>query len=58
MSTVFCYSCRNRNATEYDLVGGDNPGCHFSSILHMTELQYRDFIHVSYHNQVSVIIPC
>ncbi|MCI4384115.1 hypothetical protein PGIGA_G00034880 [Pangasianodon gigas] len=44
--------CRNHNAAEYDLVGGDNASCHFSSILHMTELQYRDFIHVSYHNQI------
>ncbi|XP_053367520.1 diacylglycerol lipase-beta [Clarias gariepinus] len=44
--------CHNHNATEYDLVGGDNPSCHFSSILHMTELQYRDFIHISYHNQI------
>ncbi|KAI5627353.1 sn1-specific diacylglycerol lipase beta [Silurus asotus] len=44
--------CRSHDVTEYDLVGGDNTGCHFSSILHMTELQYRDFIHVSYHNQI------
>uniref|UniRef100_A0A4W4EAT0 Diacylglycerol lipase-beta n=1 Tax=Electrophorus electricus TaxID=8005 RepID=A0A4W4EAT0_ELEEL len=43
--------CRNRNV-EYDLVGGDNLGCHFSSILHMTGLQYRDFIHISIHNQI------
>ncbi|XP_060795610.1 diacylglycerol lipase-beta [Neoarius graeffei] len=44
--------CSNRSATEYDLVGGDDTGCNFSAILHMTELQYRDFIHVSYHNQI------
>ncbi|TSK14584.1 Sn1-specific diacylglycerol lipase beta [Bagarius yarrelli] len=44
--------CRNRNAADYDLVSGDNPGCHFSSILHMTQLQYRDIIHISYHNQI------
>ncbi|KAI4904752.1 hypothetical protein NFI96_025111 [Prochilodus magdalenae] len=43
--------CRNRNA-ESDLVGGDNLGCNFSSILHVTGLQYRDFIHISFHNQI------
>lgn len=43
--------CRNRNA-EYDLVGGDNLGCHFTSILQSTGLQYRDFIHISFHNQI------
>uniref|UniRef100_A0AAR2KDK0 sn-1-specific diacylglycerol lipase n=1 Tax=Pygocentrus nattereri TaxID=42514 RepID=A0AAR2KDK0_PYGNA len=37
--------CHNRN-TESDLVGGDNFGCNFSSILHVTGLQYRDFIHI------------
>lgn len=44
-------SCRSR-AAEYDIVGGDHLGCHFSSILHSTGLQYRDFIYVSFHNQV------
>uniref|UniRef100_A0AAQ4NVE4 sn-1-specific diacylglycerol lipase n=1 Tax=Gasterosteus aculeatus aculeatus TaxID=481459 RepID=A0AAQ4NVE4_GASAC len=43
--------CRSR-AAEYDIVGGEHLGCHFSSILHSTGLQYRDFIHVSFHNQV------
>ncbi|KAL7857053.1 hypothetical protein SRHO_G00159520 [Serrasalmus rhombeus] len=43
--------CHNRN-TESDLVGGDNFGCNFSSILHVTGLQYRDFIHISFHNQI------
>ncbi|CAL1616674.1 unnamed protein product [Knipowitschia caucasica] len=43
--------CRSRSA-EYELVGGDHLGCHFSSILHSTGLQYRDFIHVSFHNQI------
>ncbi|XP_031699866.1 sn1-specific diacylglycerol lipase beta [Anarrhichthys ocellatus] len=43
--------CRSR-AAEYDIVGGDHLGCHFSSILHSTGLQYRDFIHVSFHNQI------
>ncbi|XP_061564446.1 diacylglycerol lipase-beta [Cololabis saira] len=43
--------CRSRSA-EYDIVGGDHLGCHFSSILQITGLQYRDFIHVSFHNQI------
>lgn len=43
--------CRSRQA-EYDLVGGDNLGCHFTSILQSTGLQYRDFIHISFHNQI------
>ncbi|XP_026133188.1 sn1-specific diacylglycerol lipase beta [Carassius auratus] len=43
--------CRSRQA-EYDLVGGDALGCHFTSILQSTGLQYRDFIHISFHNQI------
>ncbi|XP_051958410.1 diacylglycerol lipase-beta [Xyrauchen texanus] len=43
--------CRNRQV-EYDLVGGDSLGCHFTSILQSTGLQYRDFIHISFHNQI------
>ncbi|XP_055019186.1 diacylglycerol lipase-beta, partial [Boleophthalmus pectinirostris] len=43
--------CRSQTA-EYEIVGGDHLGCHFSSILHSTGLQYRDFIHVSFHNQI------
>ncbi|XP_012670112.2 diacylglycerol lipase-beta [Clupea harengus] len=43
--------CRSRS-TQYDIVGGDNLGCHFTSILQSTGLQYRDFIHVSFHNQI------
>uniref|UniRef100_A0A3B3UKY9 Diacylglycerol lipase-beta n=1 Tax=Poecilia latipinna TaxID=48699 RepID=A0A3B3UKY9_9TELE len=43
--------CRTR-AAEYDIVGGDHLGCHFSSILQTTGLQYRDFIYVSFHNQI------
>ncbi|XP_077359071.1 diacylglycerol lipase-beta [Festucalex cinctus] len=43
--------CRSR-AAEYDIVGGDHLGCHFSSILQSTGLHYRDFIHVSFHNQI------
>ncbi|XP_076996646.1 diacylglycerol lipase-beta isoform X4 [Tamandua tetradactyla] len=44
-------SCRNRT-TEYDLVGGDQLNCHFGSILQTTGLQYRDFIHISFHDKV------
>ncbi|XP_048223334.1 diacylglycerol lipase-beta isoform X1 [Perognathus longimembris pacificus] len=44
-----CY--RSRTA-EYDLVGGDQLNCHFGSILQTTGLQYRDFIHVSFHDKV------
>ncbi|KAM9716638.1 diacylglycerol lipase-beta [Menidia menidia] len=43
--------CRSR-AAEHDVVGGDHLDCHFSSILHSTGLQYRDFIYVSFHNQI------
>uniref|UniRef100_A0A674BMZ0 Diacylglycerol lipase-beta n=1 Tax=Salmo trutta TaxID=8032 RepID=A0A674BMZ0_SALTR len=43
--------CKTQSA-EYDIVGGDNMGCHFSSVLHSTGLQYRDFIYVSFHNQI------
>ncbi|XP_045849967.1 diacylglycerol lipase-beta isoform X2 [Meles meles] len=43
--------CRSRT-TDYDLVGGDRLHCHFGSILHTTGLQYRDFIHISFHDKV------
>ncbi|KAG7261744.1 hypothetical protein CRUP_021353 [Coryphaenoides rupestris] len=43
--------CRSQVA-EYDLVGGDHLGCHFSSVLLSTGLGYRDFIYVSFHNQI------
>ncbi|XP_053410470.1 diacylglycerol lipase-beta isoform X2 [Nycticebus coucang] len=43
--------CRSRT-TEYDLVGGDPLNCHFGSILKTTGLQYRDFIHISFHDKV------
>ncbi|XP_060224069.1 diacylglycerol lipase-beta isoform X2 [Meriones unguiculatus] len=44
-------SCRSRE-TEYDAVEGDQHNCHFSSILRTTGLQYRDFIHISFHDKV------
>ncbi|KAM9583726.1 diacylglycerol lipase-beta isoform 1-T1 [Trichechus inunguis] len=43
--------CRSRT-TEYELVGGDQLNCHFGSILQTTGLQYRDFIHISFHDKV------
>ncbi|XP_012975863.1 diacylglycerol lipase-beta isoform X2 [Mesocricetus auratus] len=44
-------SCRSRE-TEYDAVEGDQHNCHFASILKTTGLQYRDFIHISFHDKV------
>ncbi|KAH0511854.1 Sn1-specific diacylglycerol lipase beta [Microtus ochrogaster] len=43
--------CRSRE-TEYDAVEGDQHNCHFASILKTTGLQYRDFIHISFHDKV------
>uniref|UniRef100_A0A8D0GAI4 sn-1-specific diacylglycerol lipase n=1 Tax=Sphenodon punctatus TaxID=8508 RepID=A0A8D0GAI4_SPHPU len=43
--------CRNR-VTEMDIIGGDRLNIHFGSILKVTGLQYRDFIHVSFHNKI------
>ncbi|XP_008313273.1 sn1-specific diacylglycerol lipase beta [Cynoglossus semilaevis] len=44
--------CCRSHAAEHDIVEEDCLGCHFSSILQTTGLQYRDFIHVSFHNQI------
>lgn len=43
--------CQNRSA-QHDIVGSDNLNCHFGSILQTTGLQYRDFIHISFHNRI------
>lgn len=43
--------CRSRSP-EYDIVGGDHLGCHFTSMLYTTGLQYRDFIYISFHNKI------
>ncbi|XP_008822224.1 sn1-specific diacylglycerol lipase beta isoform X1 [Nannospalax galili] len=43
--------CRNRT-TDYDSIEGDQHNCHFASILKTTGLQYRDFIHISFHDKV------
>lgn len=37
---------------ETDIVGGDRFNMHFGSILKITGLQYRDFIHISFHNKI------
>lgn len=50
-----CFSCKSHVA-EYEIVGGDHLGCHFSSVLHSTGLHYRDFIYVSFHNQVLLFL--
>ncbi|XP_053327193.1 diacylglycerol lipase-beta [Spea bombifrons] len=44
-------SCQHRRA-EYEIVGGDHLNFHFGSILQTTGLQYRDFIHISFHNKI------
>ncbi|XP_052610335.1 diacylglycerol lipase-beta isoform X3 [Peromyscus californicus insignis] len=44
-------SCRSTEI-EYDAVEGDQHHCHFASILKTTGLQYRDFIHISFHDKV------
>lgn len=49
--TIVYFSCQNRSA-QHDIVGGDDLNCHFGSILQTTGLQYRDFIHISFHNRV------
>nr|XP_042709135.1 diacylglycerol lipase-beta isoform X5 [Chrysemys picta bellii] len=42
--------CRN-SPTDSDIIGGDHLNFHFGSILKITGLQYRDFIHISFHNK-------
>ncbi|XP_053131908.1 diacylglycerol lipase-beta isoform X2 [Hemicordylus capensis] len=43
--------CRN-SPTETDIIGADRLNMHFGSILKITGLQYRDFIHISFHNKI------
>nr|XP_042709132.1 diacylglycerol lipase-beta isoform X2 [Chrysemys picta bellii] len=43
--------CRN-SPTDSDIIGGDHLNFHFGSILKITGLQYRDFIHISFHNKI------
>ncbi|KFZ58520.1 Sn1-specific diacylglycerol lipase beta, partial [Podiceps cristatus] len=43
--------CGNR-PTDSDITGGDRHNFHFGSILKITGLQYRDFIHISFHNKI------
>uniref|UniRef100_UPI00398F6EFC diacylglycerol lipase-beta isoform X2 n=1 Tax=Pristiophorus japonicus TaxID=55135 RepID=UPI00398F6EFC len=46
-----CLCCRSQ-VPEQDIVGGDHLSCHFTSMLQTTGLQYRDFIHISFHNKI------
>ncbi|NXL89772.1 DGLB lipase, partial [Alectura lathami] len=43
--------CRNRPA-DSDITGSGRHNFHFGSILNITGLQYRDFIHISFHNKI------
>ncbi|NWU66215.1 DGLB lipase, partial [Pterocles burchelli] len=43
--------CGNR-PTDSDITGSDRHSFHFGSILKITGLQYRDFIHISFHNKI------
>uniref|UniRef100_A0A674H7U5 Diacylglycerol lipase-beta n=1 Tax=Taeniopygia guttata TaxID=59729 RepID=A0A674H7U5_TAEGU len=43
--------CRNR-PTDADITGSDRHNFHFGAILKITGLQYRDFIHISFHNKI------
>ncbi|XP_071671212.1 diacylglycerol lipase-beta isoform X3 [Patagioenas fasciata] len=43
--------CGNR-PTDSDITGSDRHNFHFGSILKITGLQYRDFIHISFHNKI------
>ncbi|XP_021395435.2 diacylglycerol lipase-beta isoform X2 [Lonchura striata] len=43
--------CRSR-PTDADITGSDRHNFHFGAILKITGLQYRDFIHISFHNKI------
>lgn len=47
-----CGECCRHRGVEQDLIGGDHLKFHFASILKTTGLQYRDFIHISFHNKI------
>ncbi|KAM4632018.1 diacylglycerol lipase-beta [Discoglossus pictus] len=47
-----CGECCQSRPAEHEIVGGDHLNCHFGSILQTTGLQYRDFIHISFHNKI------
>ncbi|XP_042293775.1 diacylglycerol lipase-beta [Sceloporus undulatus] len=44
--------CCRRTPAETDIIGDDRFNMHFGSILKITGLQYRDFIHISFHNKI------
>uniref|UniRef100_A0A8B9DSP2 Diacylglycerol lipase-beta n=1 Tax=Anser cygnoides TaxID=8845 RepID=A0A8B9DSP2_ANSCY len=44
--------CCGSRPTDSDITGSDRHNFHFGSILKITGLQYRDFIHISFHNKI------
>ncbi|XP_043934561.1 diacylglycerol lipase-beta [Protopterus annectens] len=46
-----CDCCRSRPA-DSEIIGGTHRGCHFASMLKVTQLQYRDFIYITFHNKI------
>ncbi|NXH21265.1 DGLB lipase, partial [Bucco capensis] len=44
--------CCGSRPTDSDITGSDRHNFHFGSILKITGLQYRDFIHICFHNKI------
>ncbi|XP_077173149.1 diacylglycerol lipase-beta [Paroedura picta] len=44
--------CCRSSPVEADIMGRDHLNMNFGSILKITGLQYRDFIHISFHNKI------
>ncbi|NXQ54921.1 DGLB lipase, partial [Anthoscopus minutus] len=44
--------CCRKRPTDSEITGSDRHNFHFGSILKITGLQYRDFIHISFHNKI------
>ncbi|XP_048351426.1 diacylglycerol lipase-beta [Sphaerodactylus townsendi] len=44
--------CCKNSPVETDIIGSDRLNMNFGSILQITGLQYRDFIHISFHNRI------
>ncbi|XP_053220106.1 diacylglycerol lipase-beta isoform X1 [Podarcis raffonei] len=44
--------CCRSSPTETDIIGSDRLNMNFGAILKITGLQYRDFIHISFHNKI------
>ncbi|NXF29605.1 DGLB lipase, partial [Nyctibius bracteatus] len=47
-----CGDCCGNRPTDSDITGSDRHNFHFGAILKITGLQYRDFIHISFHNKI------